>query len=386
MVIDTAALSALLQRATDAGDVPGVAATVGDSNGVLYEGAFGSRSLDTDAAMTPDTVCWIASMTKAVTAAAAMQLVERGTLALDAPISDVLPVLGRAQVAERINADGTAELRPVKRPITLRHLLTHTSGFSYDIWSADLARYMKAHQIPGIASCEHKALTTPLLFDPGERWQYGIGIDWAGKAVEAASGLKLGQYLQANIFAPLGMSDTGFKIGAAQRERKAAIHVRTPDGLAATTIELTQTPEFEMGGGGLYSTVCDYLKFARMILNGGTLDGQRLLAAETVALMSQNAMGPLRCGAMRTALSGSSNDVTFTDGMQWGLSFMINPERLPTGRSPGSLAWAGLANSYYWIDPAKGIAGVFATQVLPFADFKALPLFQAFETAVYARS
>lgn len=384
MAIDAAAISVLLERATNAGDVPGVAATVGDRNGVLYEGAFGTRSLDATAAMTPDTVCWIASMTKAVTAAAAMQLVERGALSLDTPIADILPVLGAVQVLDGFEADGTARLRPAKAPITLRQLLTHTSGFSYDIWSADMARYMKAHEIPGVASCQQKALTTPLLFDPGEKWDYGIGIDWAGKAVEAVSGVKLGHYLQANIFAPLGMGDTGFKIGAAQRERLAAVHVRTPDGLAATTIELTQTPEFEMGGGGLYSTVRDYLKFARMILNGGTLDRQRVLAPETVALMSRNAMGPLRCGVLKSALPGSSNDVAFTQGMQWGLSFMINPEQMATGRTAGSLAWAGLANSYYWIDPEKGIAGVFATQILPFADTKALALFEDFETAVYA--
>ena len=380
---DIAGIAAVLKRATDAGDVPGVAVALGNKAGTLYEGAFGSRSLGADAAMTPDTVCWIASMTKAVTGAAAMQLVEQGKLSLDGPIADVLPVLANAKVLDGFDADGTARLRPAKRPITLRQLLTHTSGFTYDIWNADMGRYMQAHQVPGVISCEHKALTTPLVFDPGERWEYGIGIDWAGKAVEAASGQKLGQYMKANIFDPLGMADTGFKIGAAQRERLAAIHVRTPDGLAATTIELTQTPEFEMGGGGLYSTVGDYLKFARLFLNGGTVAGARVLAADTVAAMSRNAMGAVRCGVMKTAIPGSSNDVTFTSGMEWGLSFMINPQKLETGRSAGSLAWAGLANSYYWIDPARDMAGVFATQILPFADIKALKLFQNFETAAY---
>lgn len=379
----TSAIAALLQNATDAGDVPGVSVAIGNKEGLLYEGAFGKRSLSADAAMTPDTVCWIASMTKAVTGAAAMQLVDQGKLSLDDPIANVLPVLGCAKVLEGFDADGTARLRLAKRPITLRHLLTHTSGFTYDIWSADMGRYQHAHDIPGIISCAHKALTTPLLFDPGERWEYGIGIDWAGKAVEAASGQQLGQYLKANIFNPLGMADTGFKIGPAQRERLAAIHLRTKEGLAATPIQLTQTPEFEMGGGGLYSTTRDYLKFARMILNGGNLDGNCILAPQTVSLMSQNAMGPIRCGVMKTALPASSHDVAFTSSMQWGLSFMINPEKMATGRSSHSLAWAGLANSYYWIDPSRDLAGVFATQILPFADPKALKLFQDFETEVY---
>jgi methyl acetate hydrolase len=382
-MVNTNGIAAVLKRATDTGDVAGVVATVGTRSGLIYEGAFGKRALGADGDMTADTVCWIASMTKAVTGAAAMQLVEQGKLSLDGPIAAVLPELKSPKVFEGFDGAGKARLRAAKTDITLRHLLTHTAGFTYDIWSADMARYQKDHAIPGIISCTNAALTTPLLFDPGTRWEYGINIDWAGKAVEAASGQKIGAYLKANIFDPLGMKDTGFKIGADQRKRLAAIHVRTPEGLAATTIELTQDPEFEMGGGGLYSTMADYMRFARMILTGGALDGVRVLRADTIATMSKNAMGPIRCGVMTTADPGSSNDVAFTNGMEWGLSFMINPAPMATGRSAGSLAWAGLANSYYWIDPVKGIAGAFATQILPFADVKALAAFQAFETEVY---
>ena len=380
---DTTALSAILQRATDAGDVPGVVAAVGTRDGTLYEGAFGSRSLGCEAAMTADTVCWIASMTKAVTAACAMQLVEQGKLALDAPIANVLPELGRVQVLDGFDVLGAARLRAPKRPVTLRHLLTHTSGFCYDMWNADIGRYMKLKNIPAVGSGRNIALTTPLALDPGERWQYGISIDWAGKAVEAISGRRLGQYMAANIFDPLGMPDTGFKIGDAQRNRLAAIHMRTPEGLMATKIEQPQEPEFDMGGGGLYSTASDYLRFARMILNRGILDGTRVLKVESVTLMGQNAMGPIRCQAMKSAVPGASNDVDFVEGMQWGLSFMINPEPLATGRSAGSLSWAGLANSYYWIDPEKAVAGVFITQILPFSDAKALALLGAFEREVY---
>ncbi len=379
-----AGLDALLKRATDAGDVPGVTAAVGTRDGMVYEAGFGTRAVGAATEMTPDTVCWIASMTKAVTAACAMQLVEQGKLTLDGPIAEVLPVLAETPVLDGFDAAGQPKVRPAKRPITLRHLLTHTAGFSYDMWSADITAYQKARNVPGVISCQNKALSTPLLFDPGERWEYGINIDWVGKAVEAVSGQKLGQYMKANLLEPLGMSDTGFKLGPSQSGRRAAIHMRAPEGLAATPIVLEQNPEFEMGGGGLYGTVGDYLRFARMILNGGALDGVRVVKPETVALMSRNAMGPTRCAPMKTVNPGSSNDVTFVDGMEWGLSFMINPAPLATGRSAGSLAWAGLANSYYWIDPAKGIAGVFATQILPFADIKALPLFQAFETEVYA--
>jgi CubicO group peptidase (beta-lactamase class C family) len=333
--------------------------------------------------MTADTVVWIASMTKAITGTCAMQLVEQGRLSLDAPIATVLPELEKVQVLEGFASDGAPRLRPPRRPITLRHLLTHTAGFVYDIWNTEMQRYLETTGTPGIISCQNAALSIPLLFDPGERWDYGIGIDWAGKAVEAVSGQKLNDYMQQNLLEPLGMRDTGFKIGSAQRQRLAKVHNRTAEGFVATDLELPQEPEFEMGGGGLYSTVNDYLRFTRMIMNNGTLDGTRVLTRETVATMSANAMGDLKCRALKTCAPALSNDVDFIDGMQWGLSFLINPQPLPTGRSAGSLAWAGLANSYFWIDPVKQVTGVYATQLLPFFDAKAVQLFQDFETAVY---
>jgi methyl acetate hydrolase len=380
---NTQAIADLLKRATDAGDVPGVVVAAATADGPVFAGASGVRDTTSGAPMTADTVVWIASMTKAVTGACAMQLVEQGRLSLDAPIATVLPPLGNVQVLEGFASDGSPRLRPPKRPITLRHLLTHTAGFVYDIWNAEMARYLESSGTPGIISCTNAALSIPLVFDPGERWDYGIGIDWAGKAVEAISGQRLGDYMQQHLLQPLGMTDTAFKIGSAQRQRLAKVHNRTPDGFAATDMELPQEPEFEMGGGGLYSTVGDYLRFTRMILNGGTLDGTRVLARETVATMSTNAMGDLACRPLKTAAPPFSNDVDFIDGMRWGLSFLINPQPMPTGRSAGSLAWAGLANSYFWIDPARQVTGVYATQLLPFCDENAVRLFQEFETAVY---
>jgi CubicO group peptidase (beta-lactamase class C family) len=380
---DTNAISELLRQATDTGDVPGVVVAAATADGPIYEAGFGVRDTASRASMTVDTVVWIASMTKAVTAACAMQLVEQGKLSLDAPIATVLPELAKIQVLEGFAPDGTPRLRSATRPITLRQLLTHTSGFVYEVWNSDVSRYLAQTGTPSITTCENASLSIPLLFEPGERWDYGIGIDWVGKAVEAVSGMRLGQYMQQNLLQPLGMTDTGFKIGAAQRQRLAKVHNRTPEGFVPVDMELPQNPEFEMGGGGLYSTVGDYLRFTRMIMNGGMLDGVRVLERETVAAMSANAMGNLVCRPMKTAMPNASNDVDFIDGMKWGLSFLINPQPLPTGRSAGSLAWAGLANSYYWIDPVRQITGVYATQLLPFFDEKAVRLFQDFETAVY---
>jgi methyl acetate hydrolase len=382
-MVDTSSIAAPLRRVTDSGDVPGVVVAAATKDGVLYQGAFGTRDLATGVPMTTDTVVWIASMTKAITAACAMRLVERNQLSLDNDIAEILPALGHARVLEGFDADGTPRLRAPKRAITLRHLLTHTSGHAYDMWNADIARYIEATGTPGIISCKNAALLLPLASDPGEKWEYGIAIDWAGKAVEAASGQTLARVMQDSIFDPLGMTDTGFKIGAAQRQRLARIHARTPDGLVSTDTEIPQDPEFHMGGGGLYSTVGDYLMFAQMIMFGGTLDGVQVLRPETVAEMGRNAMGDLVCNPMKTAAPAFTNDVDFLAGMKWGLSFLIAPEPLATGRSAGSLAWAGLANSYFWIDPKKQVAGVYATQVLPFYDQKAVQAFEAFETAVY---
>ena len=380
-------VDALLQKATQSGDVPGVVAAATDRNKTIYEGGFGMRTLGGSVEMTPDTIVWIASMTKALTGTAVMQLVEQGKLALDEPASDVIPELGEVRVLEGFDAAGQPLTRAPKRAITLRHLLTHTAGFSYEFWNADVVRYQQAKGLPPIISCQNATLQLPLFFDPGERWDYGINIDWAGKMVEAASGQKLGEYLTEHVFTPLGMSDTAFRITPAMRQRLATVHQRGEDGsLAPIPFEVPQDPEFEMGGGGLYGSVGDYLKFIRMILNHGKADsGQQLLEAKTVELMVGNAMGESEVTMLHTAMPTVSNDAEFFPGMpkSWGLSFMINNEQAPTGRAAGSLAWAGLANSYFWIDLKNGLGGAYATQIFPFADSKSLPLFFEFEKLVY---
>jgi methyl acetate hydrolase len=381
-------IDAALRRAADAGDVPGVVAMATDRNSTIYEGAFGKRIVGEPAAMTLDTVGWIASMTKALTGTAAMQLVEQGKLDLDAPAAKIVPDIAKTQVLEGFDAGGQPRTRPPKHPITLRHLLTHTAGFGYEIWSADIAKYQEAKGVPGIITCQNAALTTPLLFDPGERWFYGIGIDWAGKMVEAVSGQRLGAYLQKNLLGPLGMTSTAFKITPAMRERLAKIHQREEGDklVPQMELEIPQEPEFDMGGGGLYGTAGDYLQFVRFILNRGKAGGTQLLKPETVDLMTRNNMGECRVCMLKTAIPPLSNDAEFFPGVAktWGLSFQINAEKAPTGRPAGGLMWAGLANSYFWIDPATGIGGAYLTQVLPFADKKSLPLYYAFEKAFYA--
>jgi CubicO group peptidase (beta-lactamase class C family) len=340
-----------------------------------------------EADMTVDTVIWLASMTKAITSVAAMQLVERRQLSLDEPLSKHLPELGEVQVLDGFDESGVPRLRPPRRPITLRHLLTHTAGFAYHIWNADMFRYQRHTGIPAIGECKLITLTLPLVFDPGERWHYGINIDWVGRAVERLSGQDLEEYFKEHIFQPLGMSSTSFILSPAQRERLAGMHVREADGsLTVTPFEAEQNPEFYMGGGGLYSTGQDYLRFLRMILGNGELDGARVLEPETVAEVNKNQIGDLLVDRLTTSVPGASNDAEFFPGLakKWGLAYMINAEDAPVGRTAGSLAWAGLANTYYWIEPTRRVAGVLLTQILPFADATVLNLFESFERAIYA--
>ncbi|TJY63280.1 beta-lactamase family protein [Sinimarinibacterium sp. CAU 1509] len=383
------ALDSVLQRAVGANGVPGVVAMVTDRNGTLYEGAFGERVVGAGASMDADTVGLIASMTKALTSVAAMQLVEQGKLDLDSPASTWLPELADVKVIEGFDADGKPQLRAPKQPVTLRHLLTHTAGFSYEFLSEDVQRFQAATGAPGFITCALDSIRLPLLFDPGEQWSYGVSTDWVGRLVEAASGQRLGEYLSENVLGPLGMNDTAFKLRDDMRARLATIHARLPDGgLAPLELEVPQEPEFDMGGGGLYGTVGDYLKFVRMLLNGGSLDGQQILKPETVEQMSSNQIGDLDVPSLKSANPMFTNDMPMPPGIphKWGLGFLINTKPLPTGRSAGSLMWAGLANSYYWIDPSSGIAGVLMTQILPFADIKALPLFLEFEATVYQQT
>jgi len=373
----------LLKAATDRGDVPGVVAMAATREGPIYQGAFGKRAVPDGPAMTVDTVFWIASMTKAITSTAAMRLVEQGKLSLESPISEVLPELASPLVLEGFEASGEPILRPARQRITLRHLLTHTAGFVYDIWNPDMSRYMEKKGAPG----KNAALMLPLVFDPGDRWDYGINIDWAGKAVERASGQSLGDFFAEHIFRPVGMTDTGFTLAPDRRARLVGMHARAEDGtLGPIPFELPQDPEFQMGGGGLYGTAANYLAFERLFLNQGRVNGRQVLRPETVQLMSQNAIGELDVRGLETAVPAYSNNAEFFPGIRkkWGLGFMISPEPMPGGRGPGSLAWAGLGNTYFWIDPAKGVAGVVLMQLIPFADPKALTLLDGFEKTLYA--
>lgn len=367
--------------------VPGVVAMITDRKANIYEGAAGKRALGQDADMTTDSVFAIFSTTKAITGAACLQLVEEGKLDLDAPAKTYAPEIGKLQVLEGFDADGAPKLRAPKRHITTRMLLLHTAGFGYDFFNEKYNRLAQEHGQPSVITSSKASINTPLLFDPGEDWEYGSNLDWAGQVVEGITGKRLGEVMRERIFEPLGMTSSAFTLTPSMRSRLTVIHQREADGSLTplTDFELPQDPEVHMGGHALYSTVGDYCRFIRMWLNDGAGEHGRVLKAETVSMAAKNALGDMKIKGLPGVIPTLSNYAEFFPGMpkSWALTFMVNDEDAPTGRPAGSLAWAGLTNLYYWIDRRNGIGGYWATQILPFADPTSVGGYLDLETAVY---
>lgn len=384
----TSSLNHLLDAAT-AGQqrVPGVVAAVVGRNGLVYEGASGQRTLGQAGAMTTDSVFAMFSTTKAITATAVLQLVEEGLLDLDAPARDYLPIIDELKVLEGFDSDGTPRLRPPRKLITTRMLLLHTAGLGYEFFNENYKRLSQEQGQPSIISGSLAALKTPLLFEPGEQWEYGSNIDWAGLVVEAITGKRLGEVMQQRIFEPLGMTDTAFTMTPSMLQRRAGMHQREEDGSLSVLEDLIlpQDPEVHMGGHGLYSTVKDYCQFIRAWLNDGQGDHGRILKPETVRFAEMNGLESLKIKALPGVIPNISKTAEFFPGMpkSWALSFMINEQDAPTGRPAGSLAWAGLANLFYWIDRKNGIGGFWATQILPFVDPVSTNSYLEFETTAY---
>ncbi len=376
--MNTETIQKILTDAVTTGDVAGVAAAVIGPSNTVFEGSAGTTILSAGQPVGPDTMFWIASMTKPLTSVAAMQLVEQGKLELDAPISNLLPELKHRQILE----NGT--LRAAKKQVTLRHLLTHTSGFSYGFTSTEYAAYIAAQPNPPPFGTR-ASLDMPLLFEPGERWEYGLSTDWVGLAVEAASGEKLDEYFQNHICAPLGMVDTVFVPRPEQYPRLSAVHRRQADGsLKPQPPASLFAQEIFSGGGGLFSTIADYQKFLKVFLN----QGNGIISPESIAEMCRNQIGHLRAGYLPSADPTLATAIDANPGQdnKWGLGFLIYPETGPFGRSAGSLSWSGMANTYFWIDPALNLAAVILMQILPSGDIGALKTFTRFEKTVYAAS
>lgn len=381
-------LDRVLKRAIDAGAAAGVVAAAASRENVFYMGAAGRRRIDEDAPMTTDTIFRIFSMTKAIAGVAAAKLVERGLLNLDAPVADILPEFAELPVLEGFEGD-TPILRAPRRQATVRQLATHTSGLVYEFWNADIQKYLAVTGRPGFLSGTKLGISYPLVFDPGERWDYGVGIDWLGLVIEKISGERLDVFCRDEIFAPLGMSDTGFECPAEKRSRLASVHRREEDGsLVPITLDPPSSPEVYGAGYGLYSTARDYTAFLMMLLNEGRANGVQSLKPATVNYILENHIDDLEVVNLVSVNAAVTCDAEFFPGMikKQSLLTMINMEPARGMRAAGSHCWAGALNTYFWFDPLNGIAGVVLMQTIPFCDPLCTDVLVDFEKAVYART
>ena len=381
----TGKVDEVLQSAVARGDVPGVVALAARADGVFYEGAAGKRAADAGDPITPDTMLRIASMTKMVTAAAALQLSEQGRLDLDAPVDTYRPEFADLQVLEGFD-DSTPRLLPPRSRATVRQLMTHTAGLAYWIFNRDIDRYEQITGTPNILPGTVGVFRSPLASDPGTRFEYGINIDWLGRVIEAVSGQPLDVYIQANITGPLGMASTTAKMTAAQRANSTPVHVRADDGSwVVTDIDWAQEPEYWGGGHFLYSTPRDYMAFQRMLLGGGTLGDVRILDRATVDAAFANQIGDLYFPPSIVSVHPElSVDVNLGPGLKWGLGLLLNEAQQPGMRAPGSGAWAGLFNTHFWVDRTSGVTGSIFSQVLPFAEPAVFQILIDFEQALYS--
>ena len=374
-----------LRAAVEDGAVAGVTAMAVTGGGALHVGSAGERALGGGAPMGPDTLMQLASMTKLITTVAALKLIEARRLELDAPAGAYVPEIDRLRVLAGWEG-GAPVLRAPARPITVRHLMTHTAGMPYALWSAAQARYNAHAGIPSVTTGAPEALMGALMADPGERWQYGIATDWLARVVSEVSGASIGTVLRDEVLGPLGMDDTSYRITPAMRPRLAAMHARRADGgLTIRDWARPQDPPVEEGGGGLYGAAEDYAKLLAMLLNGGRAGDGRLLAPETVAAMARPAIGSVPVAPMPSTNRDVAMDLDLLDGMAgtFGFGSLVLTEAAPTGRSAGSFSWAGIANTYFWVDPARGLAGLWMAQVLPFLDPPVRAACLAYEAAVY---
>jgi methyl acetate hydrolase len=383
--IDTGRIDAALSAAIEAGLAPGVVGLVADRDGIVYQRAFGRHRAGDKRPLTVDAVYRIASMTKLATSVAALQLVDSGSIDLDAAVGDYLPEFDRLQVLIGFDAGRRPHVRPARSRATVRQLCAHVSGLGYDTWHEPLLQYLRVTGLPTISAGLRETFRAPLVADPGTAFNYGTSTDWLGLVIEARSSKPLQQYLVESVFTPLGMHDTTMVPSADQHRRSVPLHVHGADGgWVATDFEFPAEPEFHAGGHGLHSTAPDYARLQRALLRGGELDGVRILSEETVAEMFVPQTGDIRVDCIPTAVPAASADVHIVDGQRWGLAFPLTESSQPGLRPAGSGGWAGLWNTFFWLDAANGITAGLYTLTMPFCDPGVLAMYEAFERAVYA--
>ena len=381
--------AAVLDQTIASGKLNFAVAAVGNAGGQTWSHAAGYQDAEKTKPASPDNIIQIASMTKLVTTIAALQLMEQGKLDLDTPISAYAPELNELQVLKGFAPDDTPIFEKANRAPTGRELMTHTAGYVYEIWNANALKGSQLGVTPSLFS-EGNYLAAPLSFQPGTAWEYGINTDWLGVLVERLSGQRLADYFDEHIFMPLGMADTFYELPANKLDRSVMMMARAAEGLVPLpSFQPTPMKKGSMahysGGGGLSSTVKDYGRVLQMLLNSGSLDEKTLLKAETVNSMFQNNIGDIQPAALATVMPTLSNtaDMSFGEKATFGLGLLLHTDGINGGRKANTGSWAGLFNSYYWVDREAGTYGIFGTQVLPFYDGVAIETLLEFEQAVY---
>jgi methyl acetate hydrolase len=376
--VRSSGIDAVLQQAVDSGAVPNVVGVAADDEGVIYAGAVGPRAVGGDEPVNTDSVFRIASMTKMICTVAALQQRDRGNLHFDAPVDAYCPDFAAVKVLDG-GGDHKPSMRAPASRATVKQLVTHTAGLAYGFWNASIRRWEAATEGSNV-------FAAPMVADPGTRFEYGINVDWLGRVVEAASGQSLDAYFAEHIFAPLGMSSTAFLLDGEQRARCVPVHIKDEGGAWVTTdIDWDQHPDYWAGGHGLYSTPRDFLQFQQMLLGDGTFHNTTILDRSSVQEAFTNQIGDLWFPAeIPTADPATSNDFVAGPGMKWGWGLLLNTSERPGMRSVGSGAWAGLFNTYFWVDPSTRITGALYTQSLPFVTPDTLQVYADFERALYA--
>jgi methyl acetate hydrolase len=384
--MDFTAIDALLEHAAARQDVPGVVAAIASRDGITFERAYGSADTERSIALRPDAIFRVASLTKAVVAIAVLQLVERKLLDLDTPVGEIIPAFDEVQVLEGFDGD-TPRLRAPRRRATVRNLMTHTSGVTYDAFQADLLRYGAVTGVPMPSSGLKASFASPMVVDPGERFTYGMSTDWTGQVLEAVTGEPLAQIVRDRVTGPLGLNDVAFRLSPEQTSRLAPVHLRQADGtFTVIDFEWPAEPEFDSAGHGLYATAADYMAVQRLLMRGGELRGVRLLEPETVAMMTSDELikQGIRMERLRSARPEFSYDLVPRPNVSWGLDIEVTTADAPGLRPAGSFGWCGTFNNYYWIDPKNGIAAGLHMSYLPLFDPAAIQLYEQFERAIYA--
>jgi methyl acetate hydrolase len=377
-------LDDVIRTAVERQDVPFAVAMVGGRDGVRWSGSAGEAR--PGVAATSNTIFRIYSMTKAVGSTAAMILMDRGKLNPDTPVAEILPEFAKKQVLEGFDAQGKPLMRPPRTQATVRHLATHTSGLTYEFWNAELQRYMESTGQPSILSGLREGLDYPLMFDPGDRWEYGIGIDWLGQVVEKVDGRAIDDFCRDKLFLPLGMQDTSFEVEPDMVPRLSSVRMRGEDGFfAGFELAPPSRPAFYGMGHALYSTAPDYMRFLRMYLNKGQLNGRRILSEAGLARLLTNQIGDTSTAPLKTAAPSITADAEFFPGRKksHSMGFQRIDEDVPGMRSAGSQFWAGVCNTHFWFDPKKDVIGIIMTQTLPFVEPRFMGMYEAFERGVY---